>query len=110
MKHAALILLLLASPALAEEEDTKDLLERGAQMILEGLLQELEPTLEDLNDLGDRITPALRDFVAEMGPTLSELIDQVEDWSAYHPPEILDNGDIIIRRKQDQPDVDDIEI
>jgi len=34
---------------------------------------------------------------------LAEMLDQVEDWSAYHPPQILDNGDILIRRKSPKP-------
>lgn len=108
MKRYALILALAAAPAHAEEE-SRDLLERGAQMFLEGLMREMEPALDDLQGLGEKFTPALRGFMAEMGPALEGLLDQVEDWNAYHPPEVLDNGDIIIRRKQDLSD-DNIEI
>ena len=38
-------------------------------------------------------------FLSQMGPAFSKLLDDVEDWTAYHPPEILPNGDIIIRKK-----------
>lgn len=99
-----------ASPASAEDApDGPSLMERGAQMLLEGLLQELEPGLDALGEMTRELGPALDSFVAEMGPALRDLLGQVEDWSAYHPPEILDNGDIIIRRRTDptpQPDSD----
>ena len=103
--------LLLPAPLLAQaEDDGRDLLERGAQMFLEGLMREMEPALEDLQDLGQKISPALKGFMMEMGPALEDLMDKVEDWRAYHPPEVLDNGDIIIRRKVPEAEADDIEI
>jgi len=37
--------------------------------------------------------------VAEMGPALADILGQIEDISNYHPPEMLPNGDIIIRKK-----------
>lgn len=101
MKRAILILSLgLATPASAEEPgDGLSLMERGAQMLMEGLLQEIEPSLEGLKGLAEDIGPAMEDFMTQMGPALRDLLDRVEDWSMYHPPEMLDNGDIIIRRK-----------
>lgn len=95
-----LVILCLATPALAEDEPPS-LMERGAQMFIEGLLKEMEPTLDELQSLAGRAGPAMRDFLQSMGPKLGEILDQVEDWSVYHPPEILENGDIIIRRKAD---------
>lgn len=41
----------------------------------------------------------LRGLMAEMEPALRELQDALQDLDAYHPPEVLPNGDIIIRRK-----------
>ncbi|WP_299687645.1 hypothetical protein [uncultured Tateyamaria sp.] len=101
MKHALLILTLsLATPAMAEEDTGGlSLMERGAQMLMEGLLREMEPALDDLQGMAQNIGPALQDFAAHMGPALRDLLNEVEDWSVYHPPEILENGDIIIRRK-----------
>ncbi len=98
MTRFALILALglSASSASAEDSDTgMTLMERGAQMFLDGLLREMEPALEGFENLG----PALRGFADEMGPALAEILGKVEDWSSYHPPEILPNGDIIIRKK-----------
>lgn len=50
------------------------LLQEGTRLLLEGLMNEL-------------------------GPALSELKGQIIDLNAYHAPEVLPNGDIIIRRK-----------
>lgn len=51
-----------------------DLLGEGTRMILRGLLSEVQPLLEDLRG-------------------------KVDDLNAYHPPEVLPNGDILIRRR-----------
>jgi hypothetical protein len=78
-------------------------MERGAEMFMEGILKEMAPAIGELEGLADQMGPALRMFVGEMGPKLAEILEQVEDWSAYEAPEILPNGDIIIRRKPDRP-------
>ena len=115
---------LTALPAGAEDaptdgagsDDAPSLMERGAEMLLEGLLQEMEPALDDLQGLMDDLQPQFRNFVDQMGPALTDLLAQVEDFTAYHPPELLPNGDIILPRKtpeemEDVPeDGDDIEI
>ena len=114
MKHLPDVLCLcLVTPAVAQEDaaplDEGDqglsLMERGAQMLMEGLMREMEPTLGDLRGLAEDFGPALRDFTAQMGPALQGLLEEVEDWSVYHPPEMLENGDIIIRRKAPKEDV-----
>lgn len=73
----------LAVPALADnaEDESKgeigqgfSLLEEGARLMLRGLM-------------------------AEVAPLLNDLEGAISDLSAYHPPEILPNGDIILRRK-----------
>lgn len=79
MKHIAPILIaaLLAAPAQAQNDDLSegvDLLEKGATLLLRGLMSEMSPALQELEH-------ALRDL------------------SVYHAPEILPNGDILIRRK-----------
>jgi hypothetical protein len=104
MKHLAIILCLTgATPALAQEHgDGLSLMERGAQMLMEGLLREMEPALDNLQGLAEEFGPSLRDFATQMGPSLRGLLDEVEDWSVYEAPEILENGDIIIRRKPKQ--------
>lgn len=102
MKRMILILSLgIATPVMAQDEgDGLSLMERGAQLLMEGLLKEIEPSLEDFKGMAEEFGPAFEAFTSQMGPALRELLAQVEDWSVYHPPEMLENGDIIIRRKQ----------
>ncbi len=73
-KLAILIALLASPPALAEEDRGRDLMAEALRLFMQGFMAEMEPALEDLQGF-------------------------VEDLNAYHPPEILPNGDIIIRRK-----------
>ena len=80
-------------PANAQEDSGSSLMEEGAQQFLEGLLKELQPAWEEMQA-----------FMDEMGPAMLELMDEVRDWSAYEPPEMLENGDIIIRRKPEAPE------
>nr|WP_299679880.1 hypothetical protein [uncultured Roseobacter sp.] len=82
---------LITSAAVAQEEDPPSMMERGAQQFLEGLLLEMEPALD-----------SMRGFMDQMGPALADLMGQIEDWSVYEAPEILPNGDIIIRRKPEK--------
>jgi hypothetical protein len=89
MKHlsALCIAVSLSSPVAAEEETMSDLLKqfeelsKNAQTLLESWVEDIGPRLEDL------------------GPTLDGLAERLGDLNAYHPPEVLENGDIIIRRK-----------
>jgi len=76
------------------------MMERGAQLFFEGLMSEMRPALEDLRGLAEEVEPQLRDFAREMGPAFAQLMREIKDISAYHPPEILPNGDIILRKKQ----------
>ena len=96
-------LMMTATAAFAEEPAGPSLMERGAQLFLEGMLNEMAPAIEEFEGLADDLAPVLRGFADEMGPKLAEILGQVEDWSAYDVPEILPNGDIIIRRKADRP-------
>jgi hypothetical protein len=108
MKRILFIVTLgLSGPAMAQAQDNTDglsLMERGAQMLMEGLRQQMEPALDDLQGLAQDLGPAFRDFATEMGPALRDLMTEVKDWSVYHPPEILENGDIIMRRKTPEDD------
>ena len=85
--------------AVQAEEPAPSLIERGAQMFLKGLIQQLQPALKDLDALSGSLEPALRSFTTEMAPFLRDLLQQVDDWSVYEAPEVLPNGDIILRKK-----------
>ncbi|MEM9709031.1 MAG: hypothetical protein AAF871_09575 [Pseudomonadota bacterium] len=78
MRVLCLILALTAAfPARAQDPD----LERGMDLLGQGL--EL----------------MLRGFLEELGPELQGLRDDLGAMGGYHPPEILPNGDILIRRR-----------
>lgn len=108
MLASVMICAALSGPVWAEATDAEngqqdmaegaDLLERGARLFLRGLMDELEPTFKELSE--------------SMEPALRELLGLVEDFDAYHPPERLPNGDIIIRRKtpMERAQEDEIEI
>lgn len=101
---SVLLSVLSSGPVAAQESEPPSLMERGADMFLDGLLNEMEPALK-----------GMQDFVEEMGPALKDLMTKVEDWSVYEAPEMLPNGDIVIRRKEpldpervpDSPDGED---
>lgn len=98
---ALAVLAVAASPAFGEDaesgaspsaEEGFSLLEEGARIILRSMMDEVEPALKDFQ----------QDFGAamdEMGPVLGQLVEMIGDIRNYHAPEMLPNGDIIIRRK-----------
>lgn len=89
----------LATPAMAEDNEPLmeglDLLGQGSRLLLEGLSDELGPLFDDMGALGEELAPFLRALNDQLSEGLGEL-------NAYHPPEILPNGDIIIRRKTEE--------
>ncbi len=89
----------LAAQEANQSEDGGALIEKGFEMLLEGLFKEAEPALEELQSLAESFEPWLQDFAERAGPALQELVDEIGDLSLYHAPERLPNGDIILRRK-----------
>ncbi len=96
VRACLLAVLIAAAPAAGAQErpdsddrgdlaEGADLLEQGARLLLRGLMQELAPALREMES-------GLRDLEALMG-----------DLSLYHAPEILPNGDILIRRRMPPP-------
>ncbi len=102
MKNAAFALLIaLSTPAQAQ--DGTSLMEEGAKLFFEGLLEQMDPALDDLRGLADQVEPTLQDFADKMGPAFIRLMTFVDDIGNYDMPEFLPNGDIIIRRSPDAP-------
>lgn len=92
---------LAASSVSAQETDEGNgLMEKGLELFLDGLRQEMSPALENMRKLAEEYGPAIASFLEQMGPAFGEMLEEVKDWSAYEPPEILPNGDIILRKKQ----------
>lgn len=100
--RTGLAALLISAPLSAQESATDpvppgdsrdidegmDLLSEGARRLLRGLMGEVEPGMRDLAE-------RLQDWDFDgLG---------VDDLGAYQPPEVLPNGDIIIRRKPSRP-------
>ena len=65
-----------------------------------------EESQDFLEKWGKKIGPSLEAF----GPQLDALLDKVDDWTMYELPEVLDNGDIIMRRKQPKSPVEPAEV
>ena len=106
MKRIALILSLVATPLWAEDpapapevEEGFSLMEEGAKLLLKGLMTEMEPALDEMGKALSKVEPTLK----ELQPRMMELLALVDDLTNYQPPERLENGDILIRRKPDAP-------
>jgi hypothetical protein len=103
---AAVFAVVAAFPVHAQEDsEGQGLMERGVELFFEGLRQEMAPAMDDLRGLAEQFGPSMQSFFEEMGPAFADILGEVKDWSLYHAPEILTNGDIIMRRKVD-PDED----
>jgi hypothetical protein len=96
----------LTAQEVGEEEEGRSLIEEGARLFFEGIQREMAPALKGLRERAQDMEPALRQFVEEMGPALRDLMSEVGDLSAYHAPEVLPNGDILMRRKTPQEMLD----
>ena len=87
MRRILLAAMLVPLPLAAQETGNEDideglgLLGRGLGLLMEGVIDEMMPALD------------------EMERTLMLLEGIAGELDAYHAPEILENGDIIIRRK-----------
>jgi hypothetical protein len=90
-----------AMPALAQEEAAEpetSLWDWGMSFLGENVPEELAP-LGDMKALLDQFGPAV-------APALEKMMALVDDMTNYELPEMLENGDIIIRRKPDAPVVE----
>jgi len=107
MKRLILAAALVAAPLAAQAQDSSDrgsnAIEEGAQLFLRGLLDEVQPPLQELAGIGAKNLMTLRTMLDEMGPAFAEVFDQIDSITYYQPPEIMPNGDIIFRRNADAP-------
>lgn len=85
---ALVLAALLAPPAPAQDSGAGRFEELG---------RELDDSLRDLDD-------SLRGLMDRLGPGLAELLGRLEDLGGYERPEVLPNGDILIRRKRPLPE------
>lgn len=87
---AGLAMTLAATPAAAQSDDGPA--PSGPEL---GLPEKLDNALREMMD---RLKPALDDLSDTF-----EVFDQIDSLENYRKPEILPNGDIIIRRRDDAP-------
>jgi hypothetical protein len=87
----------------AEAEDGFSLMEEGAKLLLRGLMSEIEPSVDEFQNLMEEFGPTMQGFMVELGPRLDTLLEIVDDFDNYGQPEVLPNGDIIIRRDPNAP-------
>ena len=60
-----------------------------------------EPEIfEGLDDLADGMRKLFEGFQTDVAPLMENLAERLKGIGEYHPPEVLPNGDIIIRRKR----------
>lgn len=57
------------------------------------------PLTEEFDKLADGMRKLLESFSDDVAPMMEGLAEQLKGLDAYHAPEVLPNGDIIIRRK-----------
>ena len=72
-------------------------------MLLRGLIDELGPALEEMEGMSQEMRAAIQALASDMGPALRETIRLIDEIGYYEGPEVLPNGDIVIRRKEDAP-------
>lgn len=96
----------LSAQETEEESDGFSLMEEGAELFFRGLMDQMGPALGDLQEMSDQMRETVRAFASEMGPALMDVLEKVDEVRYYDAPELLPNGDIIIRRKADAPPFD----
>lgn len=77
-------------------EAGRSLVERGAELFLRGLMDEIGPDLDEMQK-------GLGSAAEALGPKLSQFLALIDDVRNYQAPERLPNGDIILRRSPGAP-------
>ncbi|WP_166417619.1 hypothetical protein [Cochlodiniinecator piscidefendens] len=96
---STVVAVLLTTSAFAQETQPEtseglSLMEEGARLLLQEFIEQMDPALEDMQELADG-----------MIPFMLKLQDEIGDITQYHLPEVLENGDILIRRRNPMDDV-----
>ena len=105
--------LTLAAPVLAQDATPEAEPEQGRPLdsILEMFIDRTEEAMRemvegiepDLNQLLQKMEPEMQRLMGQILPELQALSELVGGIDNYEMPEVLPNGDIIIRRKDDAP-------
>lgn len=85
-----------APPEASVPDDGPSLMERGARMLMQGILDEVGPHLGEMREgMGD----AMRDA----GPVIRDFLAMIDDLRNYDAPVMLPNGDILLPRRPGAP-------
>lgn len=79
-------------PGSAQMQDGMDLLGQGLQTLLQGFATEMQPHLDEMGQA-----------LNQMKPMLMQLAELMKNVDQYEAPVMLENGDILIRRKPSPP-------
>lgn len=91
-----IVTMLVATPLPAAADDVPPTMEEKLQDTFRDLMSRMAPHLEELQR---EMEPALQEMQRLMAPFAA-----IDDPRHYTAPEVLPNGDIIIRRREDAPD------
>lgn len=83
------------APEDGQTEEGFSLIEEGAKLLLRGLMAEMEPSVQEMEEAFRELAPQ----IGALGPQIKEIARLMGDVQNYHMPEVLENGDILIRRK-----------
>ncbi len=75
----------------------------AAAIALPAAAQESTDRNKALEEFSKEAEEAFRNLLESLKPGLEELLGRIDELTYYEAPEILPNGDIIIRRKKDAP-------
>jgi len=101
MKHRITLpalALVMATPLAAQDDDGFNLMEEGARLFLRGLMTEMEPAIDEFEQLADELGPAMRGMAGELRPIVADILGAIDDIQYYRDIEVLENGDVLIRR------------
>jgi hypothetical protein len=62
--------------------------------------QDRQEFFDGLDELADGMRRLFEGFQSDVARLMEDLTDSLKGLGEYHPPEVLPNGDIIIRRKR----------
>lgn len=100
---AALAAGMALAPLAAAADEPKADPETHGKPLHEELLDQF---LKEEGELNEKAHAAVEQMLQALAPVIEQLSSLIRDMPEYEAPEILPNGDIIIRRKRAAPDPD----
>jgi hypothetical protein len=86
----------LSGPKAESPAEALSLMERGARMLMQGILDEVGPQLGEMRD-------GMGEALREAEPAIRNLLAMIDDLRNYEAPVMLPNGDILLHRRDGAP-------